>query len=107
VLDRLNGSDFEPAVNLYPADALLAEAADNSARYFYAGALEFLETARKGNRKDARILIVANTGKMYVVTIERSRFIVAMKEDAESLIQMIHLYWWLLRAIFDMDFIEK
>lgn len=54
VLDRLDGSNFEPVVSLYPADALLEEAADNSARYFYAGALEFLVTARNGNRQDAR-----------------------------------------------------
>ena len=54
VLNRLNGSDFEPVISLYPADALLEEAADNSALYYYAGALEFLETARSGNRQDAR-----------------------------------------------------
>jgi len=54
VLDRLDGSDFEPVVSLYPASALLDEAADKSALYYYAGALEFLETARKGNRQDAR-----------------------------------------------------
>ncbi len=54
VLDRLNGSDFEPVVDLYPANALLEEAADKSALYYYAGALEFLETARSGNRQEAR-----------------------------------------------------
>ncbi len=54
VVNRLHDTDFEPVVSFYPARALKEEAADKSALYFYAGAMEYLDRARNGNRQAAR-----------------------------------------------------
>jgi len=54
ILQRVADTYSEPAVTLYPIEDLLEEAAEKSAVFFYASAIEYLEQARKGNRQLAR-----------------------------------------------------
>ena len=54
ILQRVADTYSEPAVTLYPIEEVLEEAAEKSAIFFYASAMEYLGQARKGNRPLAR-----------------------------------------------------
>ncbi|HFB99669.1 MAG TPA: hypothetical protein ENJ53_02580 [Phaeodactylibacter sp.] len=54
VIQRLHSKGYFPKLNFYPANDLIDEATDNIALYYYAQALEYIPSARRGDKKSAR-----------------------------------------------------
>lgn len=52
--NRLQHKGYHPSLDFYPASALIEEARDNVALYYYAKAQEFIPAARSNDRKAAR-----------------------------------------------------
>ena len=76
VLRRLTNAGIESTIELYPAKALVKEAREKSAIFFYAKAQQYIITARNGDRQAAR--------KAYYA-LERCRTYIEDFKDASSL----------------------